>query len=382
MSTSNAFVCERCGYETTAKGNLVRHLQAKKTCRATVSDVNRDEQLKRVLHRDRPTKLHECHFCGVKYNHMSSLSKHKKVCKKKDAKPNSQSQNIEPLPNEVISHKDGSSQPTNVLLEPHHSKNIQDVNSEEYTRLQNIFNNMFQGEIVSLKNEIKELKLQLASTSSSTTNNNTTNNNTNTTNNNQRVNIININNFGNEDISHITPDFLSHCILNPTKGIASLIENIHYDPNKKCNNNIRHKSSKQSTVEKWVHPQWVLCDASSTIDDLISKGYKMMSLHHQETFLNDPDIQEDDVKRQQYEYFRFLTDKNDYKYYKVKREIHCMIKNHTMNQVDNAQPQVEASTVPTTSQEISSDDIELVNEDEIPTFDISQEGDDVQTDDI
>ena len=31
---------------------------------------------------------------------------------------------------------------------------------------------------------------------------------------------ININSFGNESMTHLTSDFLSHCIHNPTKGIT------------------------------------------------------------------------------------------------------------------------------------------------------------------
>lgn len=325
---SNQYVCVRCGYQSASKGNLVRHLQATRQCVAKVKDVDRDEQLKILTYRERPDKLYECTHCGAKYNHMSSLSKHKHVCKKKEEPK----QNIK---NVVVSHvpvPDG-------------------MDNDEFKKLEKFFNSMFEYKIVALENDIKHLKEQLISRGQ--INNTTTNNNQRV---NQKVNIININNFGKEDTSHITPEFLSHCILNPTKGITSLIENIHYDPNKQCNANIRHKSSKQNTLEKWVHPKWVLCDASSTIDDLISKGYKLMSLHHQENFMNDSEIQDDDFKRQQYEYFRFLTDKNDYKYYKVKREIHCMIKNHTMNQGDgdaHSQAVGETTCTPSNDEEIS-----------------------------
>jgi hypothetical protein len=288
---------------------------------------------------------------------MSSLSKHKHVCKKK-GEPQHDEQNK-----------------TNVVVPDVTNVPIPDgMNIDEFKKLEKIFNSMFDCKIAALQTEIQHLKQQF--TSQGQTNNSTTNNNQRV---NQKVNIININNFGKEDTSHITPEFLKNCILNPTKGITSLIENIHYDTNKQCNANIRHKSSKQNTLEKWVHPKWVLCDASSTIDDLISKGYKLMSLHHQENFMNDPDIQDDDLKRQQYEYFRFLTDKNDYRYYKAKREIHCMIKNHTMNQVD-AQPQ--AQTVEETTQEVMSlsTNNEGVSSDdeESGKYDISQD-DDSQT---
>jgi hypothetical protein len=46
--------------------------------------------------------------------------------------------------------------------------------------------------------------------------------------------------------------------------------------------------------------------------------------------MNDPDIQEDDLKRRQYEYFRFLNDKTSKEYFSVKRDIRLLIKNKAL----------------------------------------------------
>jgi len=178
-------------------------------------------------------------------------------------------------------------------------------------------------EINNLKNEIIELKKKIECNGVSyTTNNTTTNNIVN------NINVVNIRNFGDEDISHLPGEFLSNCLLNPSKGITSLIEYIHYNEDMPCNYNLRFKSWKKNLFEKCMHGEWKECDASNTLDELIRKGYRILNAHYTETLLNDPDITTNSSRM--YECFRFLGDKKCQQYHNVKRDLRLLVKDKTM----------------------------------------------------
>jgi hypothetical protein len=209
-----------------------------------------------------------------------------------------------------------------------------------------------ENEVVTLKNELENIKLQMntiqdqhmkslseivdlkkilehsasSSVSASTSINNTTNN---IQNNFQNITIT-VNNFGNENTSYLTPEFLSFCLMNPRKGLTSLIENIHYNAEYPENQNLRCKSLKQNIFEKYVDYEWRACDASNTLDELIRKGYRILNAHYADNFMNDPEVLEDEIKQRAYERFRFLTDTNCQDYFAVKREIRLLVKDRTM----------------------------------------------------
>jgi hypothetical protein len=176
-----------------------------------------------------------------------------------------------------------------------------------------------------LRQEIDDLKRQQQT--GNVTNNNIINNNNNTINNSLQVVV---NNFGQEDMSYLTHDFLSYCLLNPKKGLTSLIENIHYNKEYPNNQNLRCKSLKQNIFEKYVDAEWRACDASNTLDELIKKGYKILNAHYTEHFMNDPTILDNETTQRIYERFRFLGDTSCIDYFAVKRELRVLVKDRTM----------------------------------------------------
>ena len=130
--------------------------------------------------------------------------------------------------------------------------------------------------------------------------------------------------FGNEKISHLTSEVLTHCLLNPTKGITQLIEIIHYNDSLPHNKNIRFKSSKHNTFEKYQDGRWIECDASNTLDELIRSGYRILDEHYVKNFL-----ESDESTREFIERFRFLADSKSVQYKAVKRDIRLLIKNRS-----------------------------------------------------
>lgn len=74
------YMCERCGFQTTLKGSLVRHLQNKRVCRPIESEIDREELLSRVTHREYKTDTTTCEFCEKTIS-KPVIARHKKTCK-------------------------------------------------------------------------------------------------------------------------------------------------------------------------------------------------------------------------------------------------------------------------------------------------------------
>jgi hypothetical protein len=148
-------------------------------------------------------------------------------------------------------------------------------------------------------------------------------------NNNLQIN-VSINNYGEEDTSYITPELLSYCIKNPKKGMTSLIESIHFNPEHTDNHNIRCKSLKDNVFEKCIGNEWRLCDASNTLDELIRKGYKILNSHYTENIMPGILAQDDERTMHMYERFRFLSDTTCNDYYAIKRDLRLLVKDRTM----------------------------------------------------
>jgi hypothetical protein len=153
----------------------------------------------------------------------------------------------------------------------------------------------------------------------------------NTTNNIEHVQInqISLQSFGQEDTSHIDRDFLTHCLLNTTKGVTSLLNKIHFDPDNRHNCNVRVKSKKQNLLEKINDDgTWEKCDKNNTLDEMIRKGYKILFAH----FLATKD-EMDHVKENEHILHTWFTDLSSRKgdeYYRLRRDLFVLVLNNTV----------------------------------------------------
>lgn len=300
-TTNEQWQCKRCGQDTATKSSLIRHLKRVSPCEGA-GTISIEDYLKELTHKDYNEKTYDCEHCGTRFNSRSNKSRHKKTCAKAKKADEKQQKDV------IILKLNTLQQQNSTLIEQ---------------------NTMLTQRLCAVEERLN------GSVQQSITNNNITNNN---------IININLNNFGSENTSYLTPEFLSYCLKNPRKGMTSLIENIHYNNDYPENHNLRCKSLKQNVFEKYVDSEWRACDASNTLDELIRKGYRIMNAHYTDNYMNDPEIQEDEVKQMAYERFRFLTDTTCNDYFAVKREVRLLIKDRTMYLVaspDNNIPQID-----------------------------------------
>lgn len=284
------YYCPRCDYPTDFKGNLVIHLKSKKECKilehnSHKENITRQAILETLKAPEPKLPQKECKFCQ-KMVGKANYARHIKSCN-----------------NKHDTHDEASTSSTNLQNEKIVFDTIEDFKAAVQKEIQEYLSKQPQ---------------------------HTIQNNTYQTINNGTINIVNLNSFGDETTSHIDNEFLSYCIMNPKKGITQLIENIHYNDDVPENKNLRFKSSKRNTFEQYTGREWIECDASYTLDELIRKGYRLMNNHYINNFMTEnPEYYEDPIKQSAVEKFRFLTDTKNLDYHLAKRNIRLLVKNKT-----------------------------------------------------
>jgi hypothetical protein len=94
-------------------------------------------------------------------------------------------------------------------------------------------------------------------------------------------NII-LNNYGKEDMSHIT-DAVKTSLLNmPYGAIPKMIEAIHFNDDKPENKNIIMPNKKENFVKIFQGDKWIYKNKNDTINDLVDSKYNILDDHFDE----------------------------------------------------------------------------------------------------
>lgn len=212
------FKCERCGYSSDHKHNLIRHLKGKKECKPLLSNKSIDDLIHQASLKEFNENTFDCEYCYKKFNSRSSMYRHVKMCKMKcdDNLIEKLSSKMEALEKELNEFK----QCTKVQCTSHTS--IQ----------QNNINQMH----------------------------------------------IHINNYGHETTDHLPKDFITSCFM--MKNIPSLIENLHFDNDCPQNKNIKLKSLKHKIINVYEDDKWIAKPADSILDELVNKGQTILKKHY------------------------------------------------------------------------------------------------------
>ena len=91
-------------------------------------------------------------------------------------------------------------------------------------------------------------------------------------------NII-LNNYGSEDLSHLTDTFKTKLIGMPYGAIPKMIEAVHFNDQKPENKNIMMPNKKENLLRVFQDNKWVYKDKSETILDLVDSKYNMIDEH-------------------------------------------------------------------------------------------------------
>ena len=92
---------------------------------------------------------------------------------------------------------------------------------------------------------------------------------------------IKLNNYGSEDLSHITDFFKTNLLGLPHGMIPKMIEAVHFNSDKPENKNILMPNKKDNKLKIFSGDKWIYKDKNETLNDLIDGKYFIMDTHYE-----------------------------------------------------------------------------------------------------
>ena len=95
-------------------------------------------------------------------------------------------------------------------------------------------------------------------------------------------NTINLNSYGNENMSHITDQLKTQLVKIPYGMIPKLIEAVHFNDEHPENKNIALTNSRDNKIKVFSDNKWVYKDKEETINDLVDGKYYILDTHYEQ----------------------------------------------------------------------------------------------------
>ena len=262
------YKCLRCGYETTIKTILIRHLNRKRPCKPVLDDISNNdiisfyfgEKTRNLGPNGNEPKMSpiepkmsqnhfqmsqnepkfKCEFCEKFFKHIQSLNKHKKYRCKEKIKDDECKKNMMNLVNRLNDQIKEQREQLNEQLKE------KDKQLKEQLREKD-------NQIKEKDKQINEL-IKKAGITQNIQNN------------------IKILAYKNTDLSHLTDKDYMYCLNRSNMCIPHLIKRIHFNSKKPENHNVYISNIKNKYVMVYDGKKWNLRDRDETMDDLIDKN--------------------------------------------------------------------------------------------------------------
>lgn len=138
-------------------------------------------------------------------------------------------------------------------------------------------------------------------------------------------NII-LNNYGNEDISHITDKLKTELLKIPYGAIPKMIKAIHFNDKKPENKNIMLPNKKENLVKVFKDNKWVYKDKNDTITELIDSKYMIIDDHYDE--LHEDETIPPVIKTSYMKFRKFYDEGDESMVEKLKQECELVLLNN------------------------------------------------------
>ena len=218
------YKCERCNKEFVYKNDYTRHIERKNPCKITspknTKPVPKSTEIKNDM--DNDMDCIKCNYCGTVFTRGSSLTRHiDGRCKVKKAND----EKMELLMDKLIQMEEN-----NKKLEEKFGKEIEELRKEN-ARYKKIINNT--------QNNIHD---------------NTFN--------------ININPYGQEDISYITKKDYQKIFSRANMSVPAFVEQVHFNKNKPENHNVYISNMRADYGLMYDGEQWAIHNKEDLLDNM------------------------------------------------------------------------------------------------------------------
>jgi hypothetical protein len=257
------YACDLCSFNSNLLGNYKRHLQTKK------HKTNLEEQTQLM----------------VITNENTSSFQNEPTMNQNEPKMNQMNQNEPKKYNCDYCSQSFATEPSKRRHELHRCKH------NHFKK-----DSTIKAQAKMIKNLEKQIEILLTKVGDTTNNNNITNN-------------IQINNYGSEDLSHITDAIKTELLKIPYGAVPKLIEFIHFNKDKPENLNIKITNIRDDKISVYQNGKWTFKNKKNTLKNIIDDKYNMLDEHYNE---ND-DLELSDFNHTNYKNFSEKYDNEEKK---------------------------------------------------------------------
>ena len=104
------------------------------------------------------------------------------------------------------------------------------------------------------------------------------------------VNQVNINSYGEEDVSHLTYEFQKKCLLQGQEGLINRFKEIHFHDDMPFNHNVKISSKKRQEIKVFHKNKWIAKDASKFHLEILCKQKNELYKFYKENVEKDKDL--------------------------------------------------------------------------------------------
>lgn len=212
----SVFTCDRCGYTTHSRQNLLTHLKRKNQCCSVYSNVTVDTLISKYTKVNKSTPSFACSYCSKPFSYRQSKHLHEKTCKYKD-------QDLQ-------------------------SKLISDLTQ----------------------------KLNQQTINNNTTNNNqcTTNNNCTT----NHIQIISFGKESFDHLLQ-NKEFLTKCFHYLPKGMVTAVKHLYCNDAYPQFKNVKITNKKSKLLKVWDNNRWIERPKKDTLEEMVNMGKNLLDEH-------------------------------------------------------------------------------------------------------
>ena len=137
---------------------------------------------------------------------------------------------------------------------------------------------------------------------------------------------IHLNNYGNEDMTHLSNNLLTNMLKIPFEMIPKMIEVVHFNDEKPENKNIFLPNKKDNFVKVFKDNKWIYQDKNEALNSLVTNKYHVMDNHYE--IVDQSEIIGDNVKTNYLKFKKYYNQGDKEFIEKIKKECEMVLLNN------------------------------------------------------
>lgn len=137
---------------------------------------------------------------------------------------------------------------------------------------------------------------------------------------------IHLNNYGNEDLTHLSNNLLTNMLKIPFEMIPKMIQVVHFNDNKPENKNIFLPNKKDNFVKVFKNNKWIYQDKNEVLKALVTNKYNVMDNHYE--IVDQKEVIGDNIKTNYLKFKNYYNQGDKEFIEKLKKECEIILLNN------------------------------------------------------